>query len=440
LKEVVDRRSLEIRNAAYLGEEPPPVSASTLAAVELIKSARLTGARDAVVESETGGAATKPYPKVFESAVYAWQAKQTLAVDDDAYLMNVLVDYDALRDENEKLKSQNQGLQLQNETLQLEVTALHSASSKRGNEPVVNMSEFAEQFVRDPEMRRGGLMALYVKHINFGDAGATDTSAGGEPSASTQARFENQNHKRKQDFAEFGADPQPPRPGPACETTDFRQRVVRNARYLGRFLALLAVIALFALSMYNQKVYSTRVYCENDEVILNAALRQGLQVADLFHFKAGMDCHEKVQATMAVYAVILIAWHVLCIEAWMGFRFVRAMLLMWRWDVKSRAAAKRNAALACELGEKNPRNRHRRRNRVKLRNEFHLEFVQRLGAGRRLTGGFRITGRGIGVVFILITLYNRSTRQPLRPVPSRKSKTTTAFGQQAVKSRMKESL
>ena len=346
LKEVVDRRSLEIRNAAYLGEEPPPVSASTLAAVELIKSARLTGAGDAVVESETGGAATKPDPKVFESAVDAWQAKQTLAVDDDAYLMNVLVDYDALRDENEKLKSQNQGLQLQNETLQLEVTALHSASSKRGNEPVVNMSEFAEQFVRDPEMRRGGLMALYVKHINCGDAGATDTSAGGEPSASTQARFENQNHKRKQDFAEFGADPQPPRPGPACETTDFRQRVVRNARYLGRFLALLAVIALFALSMYNQKVYSTRVYCENDEVILNAALRQGLQVADLFHFKAGMDCHEKVQATMAVYAVILIAWHVLCIEAWMGFRFVRAMLLMWRWDVKSRAAAKRNAALA----------------------------------------------------------------------------------------------
>jgi hypothetical protein len=49
---------------------------------------------------------------------------------------------------------------------------------------------------------------------------------------------------------------------------------------------------------------------------------------------------------MAVYAVILIAWHVLCIEAWMGFWFVRAMLLMWRWDVKSRAAAKRNAALA----------------------------------------------------------------------------------------------
>jgi hypothetical protein len=35
--------------------------------------------------------------------------------------MNVLVDYDALRDENEQLKSQNQGLQLQNETLQLEV-------------------------------------------------------------------------------------------------------------------------------------------------------------------------------------------------------------------------------------------------------------------------------------------------------------------------------
>jgi len=32
-----------------------------------------------------------------------------------------LVDYDALRDENEQLKSQNQGLQLQNETLQLEV-------------------------------------------------------------------------------------------------------------------------------------------------------------------------------------------------------------------------------------------------------------------------------------------------------------------------------
>mmetsp|Transcript_7397 Transcript_7397/g.27860 ORF Transcript_7397/g.27860 Transcript_7397/m.27860 type:complete len:502 (-) Transcript_7397:1697-3202(-) len=338
LKEVVDRRSLEIRNAAYLGEEPPPVSASTLAAVELIKSARLTGARDAVVESETGGAATKPYPKVFESAVYAWQAKQTLAVDDDAYLMNVLVDYDALRDENEKLKSQNQGLQLQNETLQLEVTALRAAvGSNSENEPVVNMSEFAEQFVRDPEMRRGGLMALYEKHINRGGTRAPAASARGTPVAKS---------KRKMHLSEFGADPEPPRPGPACETTDFRQRVVRNARYLGRFLALLAVIALFALSMYNQKVYSTRVYCENDEVILNAALRQGLQVADLFHFKAGMDCHEKVQATMAVYAVILIAWHVLCIEAWMGFRFVRAMMLMWRWDVKSRAAAKRNAALA----------------------------------------------------------------------------------------------
>jgi hypothetical protein len=36
----------------------------------------------------------------------------------------------------------------------------------------------------------------------------------------------------------------------------------------------------------------------------------------------------------------------LCIEAWLGFRFVRAMLLMWRWDLKSRAAAKRTAALA----------------------------------------------------------------------------------------------
>ena len=122
------------------------VSASTLAAVELIKSARLTGAGGAVVDSETSGAATKPDPKVFESAVDALQVKQTFAVDDDAYLMNVLVDYDALRDENEQLKSQNQGLQLQNETLQLEVTSLHSASSKRGNEPVVNMSESAEQF------------------------------------------------------------------------------------------------------------------------------------------------------------------------------------------------------------------------------------------------------------------------------------------------------
>ena len=97
------------------------VSASTLAAVELIKSLRLTGAGGAVVDSETSGAATKPDPKVFESAVDALQVKQTFAVDDDAYLMNVLVDYDALRDENEQLKSQNQGLQLQNETLQLEV-------------------------------------------------------------------------------------------------------------------------------------------------------------------------------------------------------------------------------------------------------------------------------------------------------------------------------
>mmetsp|Transcript_358 Transcript_358/g.1194 ORF Transcript_358/g.1194 Transcript_358/m.1194 type:complete len:500 (-) Transcript_358:193-1692(-) len=338
LKEVVDRRSLEIRNAAYLGEEPPPVSASTLAAVELIKSARLTGARDAVVESETGGAATKPYPKVFESAVYAWQAKQTLAVDDDAYLMNVLVDYDALRDKNDELKSQNRRLKAQNQKLQLEVTALRAAvGSNSENEPVVNMSEFAEQFVQDPEMRRGGLMALYEKHINRGGTRTPAASARGTPVAKS---------KRKMHLSEFGADPEPPRPGPACETTDFRQRVVRNLRYLGRFLALLGVMALFVFSMLNQKYYSTRVFCEENKTQVNPALRHGLGVSSAFGFFPGMTCHDKVHFAMAGYAILLLIWHMLCIEAWLGFRFVRAMLLMWRWDLKSRAAAKRNAALA----------------------------------------------------------------------------------------------
>ena len=338
LREVVHRRSLEIMNSAHRSEEPPPVSVSTLAAVELMKSARLTGAGDAAVDSETDVGAKKQDSKLFGTAVDAWQVKQTLASDDDAYLMNVLVDYDALRDENDELKSQNRRLKAQNQKLQLEVTALRAAvGSNSENEPVVNMSEFAEQFVRDPEMRRGGLMALYEKHINRGGTRAPAASARGTPVAKS---------KRKMHLSEFGADPEPPRPGPACETTDFRQRVVRNLRYLGRFLALLGVMALFVFSMLNQKYYSTRVFCEENKTQVNPALRYGLGVSSAFGFFPGMTCHDKVHFAMAGYAILLLIWHMLCIEAWLGFRFVRAMLLMWRWDLKSRAAAKRNAALA----------------------------------------------------------------------------------------------
>ena len=359
LRDVVHKRSLEIRNAAYRGEEPPPVSTNTLAAVELVKLQRMAAGNDAMV-TETGGPAKKQDTKdtkAFDAAVEAWQkTKQTLAADDDAYLMNVLVDYDALRDDNNSLKMQNEALRLQNEKLQLEVTALRLAVGSK-SKPSVNIAEVAEKFVQDPEMRRGGLMELYHKHIDFSDTGVPEPSAlvGRDYSAKTRLRFENQNQtktdgfdKRNMNLAAFGADVQSLAPGPACETTDFGSRTVRNVRYFGRFIALLAVLALFSISMYNMNVYSTRIYCDNDDAHLNAALRSGITVASFLILNMDGSCHDKAHATMAVFAVLLIVWHVLCIEAWLGFRFCRALILMWRWDAKSKRAAEKNAKLARE--------------------------------------------------------------------------------------------
>ena len=37
---------------------------------------------------------------------------------------------------------------------------------------------------------------------------------------------------------------------------------------------------------------------------------------------------------------------ILCLEAWLGFRFVRACALMWRWERQAAAVAAENAECA----------------------------------------------------------------------------------------------
>ena len=59
-----------------------------------------------------------------------------------------------------------------------------------------------------------------------------------------------------------------------------------------------------------------------------------------------VNCGTKRSAIVAGWFIFAVLWHILCLEAWLGFRFVRACALMWRWERQAAAAA-----AAAECGE-----------------------------------------------------------------------------------------
>ena len=65
-----------------------------------------------------------------------------------------------------------------------------------------------------------------------------------------------------------------------------------------------------------------------------------------------VSCEVKSSAITVLWATFAVCWHVLCLQAWLGWRFMRAYVLMWRverkhaCDAKTRAAESKMEAMA----------------------------------------------------------------------------------------------
>ena len=65
-----------------------------------------------------------------------------------------------------------------------------------------------------------------------------------------------------------------------------------------------------------------------------------------------VSCEVKSSAITALWAAFAVCWHVLCLQAWLGWRFARAYALMWHVerkharDAKTRAAESKAEAMA----------------------------------------------------------------------------------------------
>ena len=62
-----------------------------------------------------------------------------------------------------------------------------------------------------------------------------------------------------------------------------------------------------------------------------------------------MSCDWKINLLICFWLFFVVLWHGLCLEAWLGFRYVRAFFFMWRWERNNRHKIDRSIAEAKQM-------------------------------------------------------------------------------------------
>jgi hypothetical protein len=241
---------------------------------------------------------------------------------------------DRLMEENEWLRNRPASALLET-TLEADFTAEGSNTLPDADELMGFQSyasgkmDLVDGFSSRPEMGSSALYAHAVALMDAPGAGAT--------------------RKRRSLFNDAGTrleQSDAPRPRPVCETSDARAARKRTLKYTWRLVCLAALVGFVLWAAAKLWITSQREVCEDDREGKTSSLWSvPVLVNKQLHVDTwNVSCDWKRFFIVLIWALFAVVWHALCLQAWMGFRFARAYVMMWRLERRHAAAAARSSA------------------------------------------------------------------------------------------------
>ena len=242
---------------------------------------------------------------------------------------------------NERLMEENDWLRNRCASASLETTLVADFAGEGANDhpdaAIAGFQSYAsgkmdlvDGFSSRPEMGSSSLYAHAVALMEAPGAGAT--------------------RKRRSLFNDAGTSLEQsdaPRPRPVCETSDARAARKRTLKYAWRLFCLVALVGFVLWAAAKLWITSQRKVCEDDRVGKTSLFSVPVLVNKQLHIDTwNVSCDWKRFFIIFIWAVFGVAWHALCLQAWMGFRFARAYVMMWRLERRHAAAAACSAANA----------------------------------------------------------------------------------------------
>jgi hypothetical protein len=253
---------------------------------------------------------------------------------EETMFLDVLMMNDRLMEENEWLRNRPASALLET-TLEADFTAEGSNTLPDADELMGFQSyasgkmDLVDGFSSRPEMGSSALYAHAVALMDAPGAGAT--------------------RKRRSFFNDAGTrleQSDAPRPRPVCETSDARAARKRTLKYAWRLVCLAVLVGFVLWAAAKLWITSQREVCEDDREGKTSSLWSvPVLVNKQLHVETwNVSCDWKRFFIVLIWALFAVVWHALCLQAWMGFRFARAYVMMWRLERRHAAAAARSAA------------------------------------------------------------------------------------------------
>jgi hypothetical protein len=253
---------------------------------------------------------------------------------EETMFLDVLMMNDRLMEENEWLRNRPASALLET-TLEADFTAEGSNTLPDADELMGFQSyasgkmDLVDGFSSRPEMGSSALYAHAVALMDAPGAGAT--------------------RKRRSLFNDAGTrleQSDAPRPRPVCETSDARAARKRTLKYAWRLVCLAVLVGFVLWAAAKLWITSQREVCEDDREGKTSSLWSvPVLVNKQLHVDTwNVSCDWKRFFIVLIWALFAVVWHALCLQAWMGFRFARAYVMMWRLERRHAAAAARSAA------------------------------------------------------------------------------------------------
>jgi hypothetical protein len=264
----------------------------------------------------------------------------TMTIAEETMFLDVLM-------MNERLVEENEWLRKKHESASLEATLLGDFAGEGANTDVLaehvshraelqsyetSKMELLDGFATHPEMGVAALRAHAVALMETPGAGATRK----RPSL-----FDDAARKLERSDA--------PRPRPVCETSNARAAFARTLWYAWRLFCFALLLGFVAWAAAKLWITSEATVCETSGVSNDEPASGLWSVPVLLNKQMHIDswktsCDWKRFVIVFVWAAFAVAWHALCLQAWMGFRFARAYAAMWRLERRRAAAAARSSA------------------------------------------------------------------------------------------------
>lgn len=266
----------------------------------------------------------------------------TMTIAEETMFLDVLMMNEGLVEENEWLRKRHESASLEatlsgnfaGEGANADVLAEHVSHRAEPQSYETSKMDLLDGFATHPEMGVAALRVHAVALMETPGAGATRK----RPSPFDAAA-------RKLERSDA------PRPQPVCETSDARAASVRTIRYAWRLLCFAILLGFVAWAAAKLWITAEETVCETSKRVSNESSRSEdlWSVPVLLNKQMHIDswntsCEWKRFVIVFVWAAFAVAWHALCLQAWMGFRFARAYAAMWRLERRRAAAAARSVA------------------------------------------------------------------------------------------------